>query len=174
MQPFVLYLPSCTSCRACERKTHLQDAFKDLRPSINHKYLSIPCGMKSSPAWAITKECMNADLTKWVSAHLIILLPPLGLLSTAQDLLLNQTSILEVSLLSAEKMTDSVKFKTGNVHAEGPLTAVWMPACGGRSAGPTLPPPHPAASWLHGCRSARAGSSGCWWSSIAQLQVRER
>lgn len=64
--------------------------------------------MKSFPA-----------LTKWVRAHLIILLPPLGLLSTAQHLLLNQTSILEVSLLSAEKIMDSVKVKNGNVLAEG-------------------------------------------------------
>lgn len=106
-----------------------------------------------------------------VCAHLIILLPPLGLLSTAQDLLLNQTGILKVLLLSVEKITGSVTMlqplKNGNVPTAElqmdtqrvPLTAVLRPASGGHSPAPTAPP-HPAASWLHEYHSAQAGSSG--------------
>lgn len=55
-------------------------------------------------------------------------------------------------------------------------TVVWRPVWGGRSAGPAAPLPHPAAFWLYGCHSALAGSSGCWWYSIARLwgQGREK
>lgn len=56
-------------------------------------------------------------------AHLIILLPPLGLLGTAQDLLLNQAGVLKVLLLPAEKIPDSVTIfhplKKRNVHPAG-------------------------------------------------------
>lgn len=59
-----------------------------------------------------------------------------------------------------------------NIHAQceqGCLTVVWRPVSEGCSAGLAAHPPHPAAAWLHGCHSALAGSSGCWWYSIAQL-----
>lgn len=56
-----------------------------------------------------------------------------------------------------------------HMGGQGSPTVVWRPVWGGCSAGPTAPPPHPAAFWLYGCRSARAGSSGCWWYSIARL-----
>lgn len=55
--------------------------------------------------------------------HLIILLPPLGLLGTAQDLLLNQAGVLKVLLLPAEKSRNSVTvfqpLKNKNVHPAG-------------------------------------------------------
>lgn len=55
----------------------------------------------------------------------------------------------------------------------GSPTVVWSSVWGGRSAGPTVPLPHPAAFWLHGCHSAQAGFSGYWWYSIARLWGKE-
>lgn len=43
-----------------------------------------------------------------VCAHLIVLLPPLGLFSTTQNLLLNHTGILQVLLLSTEQREETV------------------------------------------------------------------
>lgn len=45
---------------------------------------------------------MQIELNRFC-AHLIILLPPLGLLSTALELLLNYTGILKVLLLSTDE-----------------------------------------------------------------------
>lgn len=64
-------------------------------------------------------------------AHLVILLPPLGLLGAAQDLLLDQAGVLKVSLLPAEKSPASVS--TRPPAAEEPPAGFQMHPAGPHS-----------------------------------------